>query len=271
MWKYFIIFLFPIFNTSLIFAATGQVDLTNTVPDIANSQGGTGSGAVVNWIQSFYQFSLIAGVFLAVGVITWAGLKYALAAGNPSGQSDARDQILQALLGLVLLFGAFLILYTINPGLTNLSLPTLSSVSVQVPVALEPLPGSGCTDCYADSAARTIFENKGITFNAGEPKTSVAGLQQMTINEALSIKAKCDCNIEITAGTERDSHSDNGTYTHVNGYKIDIAPNDKLDVYVAGSFDYIGERSDGALQYRAPNGTIYARELNHWDICVNCK
>lgn len=135
MWKYFLIFLFPALNVSLAFAAaTGQVDLTNSVPDLAASQGGAGSGTVVNWVQSFYQFSLIGGVFLAVGVITWAGLKYALAAGNPSGQSDARDQILQALLGLVLLFGAFLVLYTINPNLTtNLSMPTLKSVSVALP------------------------------------------------------------------------------------------------------------------------------------------
>ncbi|MDO8664673.1 MAG: hypothetical protein Q7K44_03985 [Candidatus Liptonbacteria bacterium] len=105
------------------------VDFTNTVPDIANPQG-TGGAGFIGWVQNFYQFSLIAGVFLAVGVITWAGLKYALAAGNPSGQSDARDQILQALLGLILLFGAYLILFTINPNLVNLKLETLSSVSV---------------------------------------------------------------------------------------------------------------------------------------------
>ncbi len=109
------------------------VEFTNVVPDIANSQGTGGTGNFIGWVQNFYQFSLIAGVFLAVGVIAWAGLRYALAAGNPSGQSDARDQILQALLGLILLFGAYLILYTINPNLVNLSLPTLSSVSVGAP------------------------------------------------------------------------------------------------------------------------------------------
>ncbi|HUX35406.1 MAG TPA: hypothetical protein VMV71_00025, partial [Candidatus Paceibacterota bacterium] len=46
-----------------------------------------------------------------------------------STQSDARDQILQALLGIVLLLGAFLILYTINPNLTNLAPVTLNSAS----------------------------------------------------------------------------------------------------------------------------------------------
>ena len=72
-------------------------------------------------------------MFLAVGVIVWAGLRYTLAAGNPSTQSDAKDQILQAILGLILLFGAYLILYTINPNLVNLKLKTLDSVSVTAP------------------------------------------------------------------------------------------------------------------------------------------
>ncbi|MEK7546942.1 MAG: hypothetical protein AAB536_02070, partial [Patescibacteria group bacterium] len=99
-------------------------------PDLTIPQGAAGSDALVKWINGFYQFSLLAGVFLAVGMITWAGLRYTLAAGNPSTQSDARDQILQALLGLLLLFGAYLILYIINPGLVNLRTEELRNVYV---------------------------------------------------------------------------------------------------------------------------------------------
>ncbi|MDO8664017.1 MAG: hypothetical protein Q7K44_00475, partial [Candidatus Liptonbacteria bacterium] len=43
--------------------STGQIDFTNTVPDIANPQG-TGGAGFIGWVQNFYQFSLIAGVFL---------------------------------------------------------------------------------------------------------------------------------------------------------------------------------------------------------------
>mgnify|MGYP001600013018 CR=1 FL=1 len=142
--------------------STGQVDLTNVVPDIANSQGTGGAGNVIGWVQNFYQFSLIAGVFLAVGVITWAGLKYALAAGNPSGQSDARDQILQALLGLLLLFGAFLVLYTINPNLVlNLRLETLRSVSVPAPAQNSSTQMSGGEDrnAYTDEGDGLLNPN----------------------------------------------------------------------------------------------------------------
>ncbi len=110
---------------SVFAQSTGQLDLTNIT---AATQPGNAGGDLANWVQSFYLFSLVGGVFLAVGVIVWAGIRYSLAAGNPSTQSDARDQILQALLGLLLLFGAYLVLSTINPTLTNLAPPTLQSV-----------------------------------------------------------------------------------------------------------------------------------------------
>jgi len=118
----------------LFFSAAPAFALDFTPPDITTMQGTGDAGQnLAGWVQSFYMFSMVGGVFLAVGVIVWAGLRYTLAAGNPSTQSDARDQILQALLGLVLLFGAYLILFTINPDLTKLTPPTLQSVSVQAP------------------------------------------------------------------------------------------------------------------------------------------
>ncbi len=88
------------------------------------------------WIAESYKYSLILVGLLAFAVIVWAGLRYAMAAGNPSTQSDARDQILQALLGLLLLLGATIVLYTINPNIISKegelpALPTLESVSGQ--------------------------------------------------------------------------------------------------------------------------------------------
>jgi hypothetical protein len=118
----------------LFLIARSAFALDFSPPDITTMQG-TGNAGVrlAGWVTSFYTFSLVASVFLAVGVIVWAGIRYSLAAGNPSTQSDARDQILQALLGLLLLFGAFLILYTINPSLTNLAPPTLQTVMTPQP------------------------------------------------------------------------------------------------------------------------------------------
>ena len=171
MIKIFLLFLF-------LFSGAGSalaVDFTNVVPDIASPQG-TGGAGFVGWIQSFYQFSLIAGVFLAVGVIAWAGLRYSLAAGNPSGQSDAIDQILQALLGLILLFGAYLILYTINPNLINLSLPTLSSVSVSAPAS-----NVGGGPAYVDLPPEIAAEIDANVIFTGLYDTTISGRENMVI------------------------------------------------------------------------------------------
>ncbi len=274
MWKYFLVFLFqPFLAVSLAFAqATGQVDFTNVVPDIANSQG-TGGAGFIGWIQAFYQFSLIAGVFLAVGVITWAGLKYALAAGNPSGQSDARDQILQALLGLILLFGAYLILFTINPNLTNLSLPTLSSVSVGAP-ATPPLDNgwqTGTGDMTNAQATTILGQNRvgvkdciGVSGNC--VPASLEGIKRSTVDGVIALKNDCGCGVMVTSGT--DSHTTGG---HVTGDKVDLRIDNRLNTFLEKPENFIGLRCtanfcDNAPMYRGPGGGIYAREGNHWDV-----
>ncbi len=83
------------------------------------------TGGPLAIIANFYNFALMIGGVLAFGMILYGAVKYMIAAGNPGGQSDAKDQITQALLGLLLLVGAYVVLNTINPALTHPTLPTL--------------------------------------------------------------------------------------------------------------------------------------------------
>lgn len=76
------------------------------------------------FIDNFYRFSLLIAGILAFGAIVYGGIKYTFAAGNPSGQSEGKEWVKGALLGLLLLGGAYLILQTINPELVELKLPT---------------------------------------------------------------------------------------------------------------------------------------------------
>ncbi len=49
------------------------------------------------------------------------------------------------------------------------------------------------------------------------------------------------------------------------------APSTCLNNYVTGVFTYVGQRGDGARQYRSGSGNIYADEGNHWDVTYyNC-
>ena len=85
----------------------------------------------VGIINQVYQFALMIGGLLAFGAIVYGGIKYMLAAGNPSGQTEGKEWIKSALLGLLLLSGAYLVLNTINPNLTTLSLPGLTPIQAQ--------------------------------------------------------------------------------------------------------------------------------------------
>jgi hypothetical protein len=77
---------------------------------------------------------MIGGV-LAFGIIVYGGVKYMASAGNPSGQSDAKEWIEAALLGLLLLVGAYFVLHVVNPQLTTLGLPTLTPANTQTQTA----------------------------------------------------------------------------------------------------------------------------------------
>jgi hypothetical protein len=106
--------------------AFAQTQISVGIPgDIVNS-GSTAPGA---FIHNFYQFAIFIAGVLAFAVVVYGGVRYMASVGNPSGQSDAKEWIFGALIGLVLLAGAYLVLNVINPQLTNLTLPTPSDVA----------------------------------------------------------------------------------------------------------------------------------------------
>ncbi|CNF41572.1 Uncharacterised protein [Mycobacterium tuberculosis] len=93
--------------------------------------------------------------------------------------------------------------------------------------------------------------------------TSFEGVRWGTIKGLIDFAESSDCTIIITGGTER-GHAP-GTYSHANGYKLDIAPGRCVDAAIK-RYPSAGTRGDDARLYRAPDGTVFAREKDHWDI-----
>lgn len=97
-------------------------------------------GVIVNpadYIVNFYQFSIgFAGLF-AMLIIVYAGIKWTASAGNQSAISEAKDMVTNAVWGLALLLGAFLILNTIDPKLTSVRLPELGKAKVAAGVLMD--------------------------------------------------------------------------------------------------------------------------------------
>jgi hypothetical protein len=117
-------------NFFLLYAAhavTISMNIPGTSPNASTTPGA--------FVANFYQFALMIGGVLAFGVVVYGGVRYMASAGNPSGQSDAREWIEAALLGLLLLVGAYFVLNVVNPQLTTLGLPPLQTVNIQTPAA----------------------------------------------------------------------------------------------------------------------------------------
>ncbi len=87
------------------------------------------------YINTLYTIAISVAAFLAVVKIILAGLKYMLSE-VVTNKEDAKKDIKGALLGLMIVLGAWLILTTINPQLVNLqALQELEALQ-----GLEPIP-----------------------------------------------------------------------------------------------------------------------------------
>ncbi len=102
------------------------VDISAAIPGTNSITTQTPPSA---FVANFYNYALSISGILAFGVIVYGGIKYMVSAGNPSGQGDAKEWIKSAIMGLLLLAGAYMVLNIINPGLVNMGLPSLPEVS----------------------------------------------------------------------------------------------------------------------------------------------
>lgn len=122
----------------VLMAHATNITVSTSVPGMpANSASTPGA-----FVAGLYQFALMIAGVLAFGVIIYAGVKYMTSAGNPSGQGDAKGWIEAALIGLLLLVGAYFVLNVVNPRLVNLQLPTPTPINTTASTASSPSLGA---------------------------------------------------------------------------------------------------------------------------------
>jgi len=143
--------LFPLIHVA--HAVTISMAIPGTNPNTSSTSPGA-------FVANMYQFALAIGGVLAFGIVVYGGVKYMTSAGNPSGQGDAKEWIEAALLGLLLLVGAYFILTIINPQLTNLALPPVSGVNIQGSTSGGSTP--------APAPTPTLVVCNGVTCSAGQ-------------------------------------------------------------------------------------------------------
>lgn len=126
--KLTIIFSLVLFSCAIVAFAAAPVTVNVNIPGVPATLDATKGPCQI--VFGFYNFAMALGGILALGAITYGGVKYTFAAGNPAGQSEGKAWVRDALLGLLLLAGAYLILNIINPDITKCGLTALDRVDV---------------------------------------------------------------------------------------------------------------------------------------------
>ncbi|MCX6738222.1 MAG: hypothetical protein NTY11_02310 [Candidatus Parcubacteria bacterium] len=80
---------------------------------------------LTSYIRYIYNFAIICGGLIALMSLIYGGFRFLTSAGNPAAITDARGQILAGLLGLVVIFGSYIILNELNPDLVSLRMPSV--------------------------------------------------------------------------------------------------------------------------------------------------
>ncbi len=128
-------------SISLLPLITSAANVNVNVPGVSDASN---PAAIVG---ALYNYALGIGGLLAFGAIVYGALRYSMSGGSAGGQSEAKDAITQALLGLTLLLFAFIFLNILNPDLTHLQLPRLEPLPESVG---GPKPGTVGGKCETD-------------------------------------------------------------------------------------------------------------------------
>lgn len=239
-----------IFAFSTTTYALGEYTVLTELPGTTVNGPCPASGCTANF-QSYLPgaFKLIIGLsaVLAFVVITYGGILYATSDAL-SGKETGREYVTNAVYGLLLVIGAWAILYTINPKMLefdlNLPVPKLQkadSWTAKLSGPIKPGYDLSPTDLANDNTLRAALDAKGVKVNAlpcagGQTKlcTNVVGLPQNAISgvEALAAacaaaNSSCKNNIVITGGTE-GGHSSHGPGEAV----MDLGKTAALDAYI---------------------------------------
>ena len=138
-------------TVGLLFQQGTFVPLTNGLPNSSTGSAlptslttffsQTGPGALAGFFNTAFTMALSAGAILAVLRLAYAGWLYMGAADMWGSKQHAKEVISNAVLGLLLLIGIWIVLYQINPCLLNLNI--LQSVQ----------GGSGAGQCGGSAPA----------------------------------------------------------------------------------------------------------------------
>ncbi len=226
----------------------------------------TGTQDPAGLVSNFYKIALGLAAAAAMGVLIYGAILWTVS-GAISSKKDAMDWIWGAIWGLILLLAAYVILYTINPNLVNLTNPNIPALSPPLAAAPStPLP-VGDLLLQSHQAAFNALQSAGITVTSsggcfGQDAigcTTLEGIPKYAIDDLAKLKLLSGADIIVTGGTETAGHTNHGPGKAV----VDLGLNPKLDSYIVSNAVSQSQSKEGTV-YLMRDNTVFLRESNHW-------
>lgn len=131
---------FGVFFTVQIYAQATQTISYNLLVPLPQPGGNviTAVSGPAFHILALYNFAITISGILAFTIIVIAGFIWVTSAGSPEKINRAKEMVFNAILGLLLLIGSFVLLKTIDPDLGFLVEPTIDDIEIST-----TLSGSG--------------------------------------------------------------------------------------------------------------------------------
>ncbi len=107
-----LVILFTFFVTVTI-AHAQEYQLLQKLPGVGNTTN------LADLVSALINIMIAIGVLLAVMMLSVGGFQY-MGQEAVSSKEDAKKTMTQAILGLMIIFGAYLILYIINPDILHI-------------------------------------------------------------------------------------------------------------------------------------------------------
>ncbi len=299
-------------NTTIDITTTGVINTGGVVSGeysttpLAPLPGFTGDPDVGQWLESLFTILIVVAGLLALIMIVVGGITY-LTSESFGEKGKGKSYIVNAITGLVLALGAWVILNTINPELAedlNIKIPTVTldgptrewdngnatpgtniaptaMLNGQPIVMGMPWPDDSQQRGQLSAAGISVSSsgNSNCTPTAGTPNcTSVYfdSTAESVIGQIISFKNSCNCEMVITGGSEAWLHSTHGPNKKI----IDMRATESLNTYLNGlpggpspSANFPSGQTiniDGVGSFYAePSGSTGNTTAKHWHITFN--
>lgn len=163
-----------------------------------------------NYINIAYKYALGLGVIIMIITIMFSGIQW-MTSGIASSINDAKQRIQNAALGLLLLFGANTLLYTINPQLVQMRLPLMNAIRPDAFDVVKKEDAKRCDPVKEDSCSKygPKYKCKPTEYYAlAKCQAQFKGLMAFTFGSAAVVAA---APFAITAGTAAVTQTGSGT------------------------------------------------------------